>query len=167
MYDARDLANFTLDHADERGVEVTNLALQKLLYFAHGWFFSIFDQPLIKNKFEAWQYGPVQRVLYEQFKQFKERPIRGVRATFIDPMNGEPIYREPDIAIEHAEVVRAVLEKYEQFTAGQLVNKSHAEDSPWEFVWQQAEDAVYPGMKIPDSLIIDHFKRLNPILTLH
>lgn len=167
MYDVRDVANFTLDHADERGVEITNLALQKLLYFAHGWFFSMFDEPLIKNKFEACQYGPVQRVLYDQFKSFKDRPIRGARATFIDPMNGEPIYRDPKILPEHAEIVGAVLQKYERFTAGQLVNKSHIEDSPWEFVWQQAEEAIYPGMKIPDSLILDHFKRLNPILTLH
>lgn len=167
MYDVRDVANFTLDHADARGLEITNLALQKLLYFAHGWFFAIFEKPLIKNKFEAWQYGPVQRVLYDQFKAFKDRPIRGVRATHINPTNGEPIYREPTIQAAHAEVVRAVLQKYERFSAGQLVNKSHAEDSPWEFVWQQAEEVIYPGMRIPDALILDHFKRLNSILTLH
>lgn len=167
MYDVRDVANFTLDYADERGVEITNLALQKLLYFAHGWFFSIFDEPLIKNKFEAWQYGPVQRVLYDQFKTLKDRPIRGVRATFIDPASGESVLKDYSILEIHAEVVRSVLQKYERFSAGQLVNKSHAEDSPWEFVWQQAEEAIYPGMRIPDNLILEHFKRLNPILTLH
>lgn len=167
MYDVRDVANFTLDFADERGIEITNLALQKLLYFAHGWFFSIFDEPLIKNKFEAWQYGPVQRVIYDQFKSFKDRPLRSVRATFIDPTNGEPVYREPNISPEHAEIIQAVLRKYEKFTAGQLVSISHAEDSPWEFVWQQAEEAIYPGMRIPDALILDHFKRLSPIITLH
>lgn len=167
MYDVRDIANFTLDYADKRGIVMTNLALQKLMYFAHGWFFSIYDEPLIKNKFEAWQYGPVQRVIYEQFKTCKDKPIRGIRATYINPMTGEGIYKDYDIDTAHEEVIIAVLQKYEKFSASQLVDESHAEDSPWEFVWQQAEEVVYPGMKIPDALILDHFKRLNPILTLH
>lgn len=167
MYDVRDVANFTLEFADQRNLKLTNLALQKLLYFVHGWFYSIYEQPLIKNKFEAWKYGPVQRVIYDQFKGFKERAIQGVRATYIDPSTGEPVYREPKIDPEHAAVINGVLEKYQRYTAGQLVEESHVEDGPWEYVWQQAEEAVYPGMKIPDALILDHFKRLSPILTIH
>lgn len=167
MYDVRDIANFTLDFADSRGVYLTNLSLQKLLYFAHGWFFSLYDKPLIKNKFEAWQYGPVQRVIYDQFKVCKDLPIRGLRATYINPTDGEAVYKAPYLDTEHASIIAAVLEKYEKYTAGQLVRESHAEDSPWEYVWQQAEDTIYPGMRIPDALIADHFKRLSPILTLH
>lgn len=167
MYDVRDVANFTLDFADQRNLKLTNLALQKLLYFVHGWFYAMYDEPLIKNKFEAWQYGPVQRVIYDQFKTFKDTPIRGVRATYIDPTTGEPVYRAPRISSEHADVIRGVLQKYENHTAGQLVRESHIEDGPWEYVWQQAEEVVYPGMKIPDVLILDHFKRLTPILTFH
>jgi uncharacterized phage-associated protein len=167
MYDVRDVANFTLEFADRRDLKLTNLALQKLLYFVHGWFYSIYEQPLIKNKFEAWKYGPVQRVIYDQFKSFKNGAIRGVRATYIDPATGEPTYQEPRIDSEHAAVISEVLEKYERYTAGQLVEESHAEDGPWEYVWQQAEEAIYPGMKIPDALILDHFKRLAPIITIH
>lgn len=167
MYDVRDIANFTLDYADERRLSLTNLALQKLLYFMHGWFFAIYEEPLVKNKFEAWKYGPVQRVIYEQFKGFRDGAIRGVRATYVNPENGEPTYRPYSIDPQHAELIREVLAKYERYTAGQLVEESHAEDGPWEYVWQQAEDAVYPGMKIPDALILDHFKRLVPILTIH
>jgi uncharacterized phage-associated protein len=167
MYDARDVANFVLDTADANGIAITNLSLQKLLYFAHGWFYAIFEQPLIRNKFEAWQHGPVQRVLYNQFKVFRDRPIRGVRATYIDPENGESVYRPPNIEADHARLITEVLEKYAKFSAGQLVEQSHVEDGPWEYVWQQAEDAIYPGMRIPDSMILEHFKRLNPILTFH
>ena len=167
MYDVRDVANFTLDFAEQRRLSITNLALQKLLYFVHGWFFSLYEQPLIKNKFEAWKYGPVQRVIYDQFKSFKDGPIRNLRATYIDPMTGNAVYKEPRIAEDHATVIRSVLEKYERYTAGQLVEESHMEDGPWEYVWQQAEEAIYPGMRIPDTLILDHFRRLSPILTIH
>ena len=167
MYDVRDIANFILDYAEEKRFPLTNLALQKLLYFAHGWFYSLYEQPLIKNKFEAWQHGPVQRVIYNQFKSCKSAPIRGVRATYIDPASGEPVYRAHEIEPDHAFVIRSVLSKYEDYSAGQLVDESHAEDGPWEYVWKQAEDVVYPGMKVPDALILDHFKRLTPILTIH
>jgi uncharacterized phage-associated protein len=167
MYDVRDVANFILDLADERGAEISNLSLQKLLYFSHGWFYSIYDQPLIKNKFEAWQYGPVQRVIYEQFKPFGSEPIRKKRAKRIDPLTGDLVLRPHAIAEDHKAVIRAIWEKYERFTAGQLVNESHTEDGPWEYVWKQADEAIYPGMKIPDTLISDHFKRLGSIFTLH
>jgi uncharacterized phage-associated protein len=167
MYDVRDVTNYTLDFADERHLKLTNLALQKLLYFVHGWFYSMYEQPLIKNKFEAWQYGPVQRVVYDQFKSFKNAPIQGVRATYLNPETGEPVYRDPQIDPDHASFIRGVLTKYERYTAGQLVRESHVEDGPWEYVWQQAEEAIYPGMKIPDALILDHFRRLAPILTIH
>lgn len=166
-YDVRDVANFTLDFAEQRDIPITNLALQKLLYFVHGWYFAFYEKPLIKNKFEAWKYGPVQRVIYDQFKQFRDTAIRGERAMYIDPLTGDPVYREPSIEPEHAEMIRGVLEQYAAYTAGQLVDESHVEDGPWEYVWQQAEDVVYPGMKIPDALIFDHFKRLSPILTVH
>jgi uncharacterized phage-associated protein len=167
MYDARDVANFILDSADRRDLPVTNLALQKLLYFAHGWFFAMFEEPLIRNKFEAWQFGPVQRMLYDQFKSFKDGPITGTRATYIDPETGDQVYRVPDIDPNHAAIIEQVLDQYSGYSAGQLVEESHAEDGPWEYVWQQAEDVVFPGMRIPDSMILEHFKRLIPLLTVH
>ncbi len=167
MYDVRDIANTLLDCAEEQNISITNLSLQKLLYFVHGWFCSIYNEPLIKNKFEAWQYGPVQRVIYDQFKVVKDQPIRGIRATFINPLNGNDEYREPNVEPDHRSMISAILEKYGRYSAGELVEESHAEDGPWEFVWKQAEESIYPGMKIPDALIIDHFKRLKPILTVH
>ena len=167
MYDVRDIANFTLDFADERGVEISNLSLQKLLYFVHGWFYAVYDQPLIKNKFEAWQFGPVQRVIYDQFKNFSNEPIKVKRAKKINPLTGDLIYSPPEIKSDHEALIRAILEKYARYTAGQLVDESHAEEGPWEYVWKQADEVTYPGMKIPDALISDHFKRLKPILTLH
>jgi len=58
-FDPRSIANFMLDEADRVGVGITNLALQKLLYFAHGIFLNETKGPLVSGYFEAWQYGPV------------------------------------------------------------------------------------------------------------
>lgn len=167
MYDVRDVANFILDLAEERQSEISNLSLQKLLYFTHGWFHSIYDEPLIKNKFEAWQYGPVQRVIYDQFKGFGSKAIKRTRAKRIDPLTGNMVLQPYQIKEDHKAVIRAIFEKYERYSAGQLVEESHTEDGPWEYVWKQADEVIYPGMKIPDALISDHFKRLGSIFTLH
>ena len=109
----------------------------------------------------------MQRVIYDQFKGLKDQPIHGQRATFINPLTGEDEYRNPKVEDDHRAIIIEILSKYERYTVGQLVDESHVEDGPWEFVWKQAEDSIYPGMKIPDALIIEHFKRLDPILTVH
>jgi len=61
-YDPRAIANLMLDEADRRGWKITNLALQKLLYFAHGIHLTKTKEPLVSGYFEAWQYGPVQPI---------------------------------------------------------------------------------------------------------
>ena len=67
-YDARAVANFLLDHADARGLSLTQLMLLKLLYFSHGWYLNRFKSPLVENEFEAWEHGPVIREkLFQRF----------------------------------------------------------------------------------------------------
>ena len=167
MYDARDIANYILDSAETRGRRISHLALQKLLYFIHGWFSSINNAPLIRNKFEAWKYGPVQRVFYDQFKSSSGNLITTERAKFLDPQTGRLFYKTPVIDERHRMVIEEILKKYEFMTASQLVEKSHVEDGPWEYVWRKAEEKVYPGMQIPEELIRQHFKSLKPIFTVH
>ncbi|MGH6962497.1 MAG: Panacea domain-containing protein, partial [Dongiaceae bacterium] len=74
-YDARAVANCLLDYADSKSSEITLLTLMKVIYFAHGWHLARFGQPLVTNHFEAWERGPVVRVLYDEFKDRRARPI--------------------------------------------------------------------------------------------
>ena len=56
----------------EKGIEEmqyqTNLTLNKLVYFAHGFYYRIKDSPLVNidlaPAFEAWDYGPVNTDIY-------------------------------------------------------------------------------------------------------
>ena len=57
--------------------KVTNLQLQKILYLAHMVFMANNDgEPLIRNHFEAWDYGPVVPDLYHEAKKYGTKPIR-------------------------------------------------------------------------------------------
>ena len=74
--DPRSFANLMLDEGDRLGIELTNLALQKLLYFAHGIFLNESrGKPLVSGYFEAWQHGPVRPAAYKAFKGAGARPI--------------------------------------------------------------------------------------------
>ncbi len=67
-YDPRAVANLMLDEAKRCGINISNLALQKLLYFAHGIYLTKTKRPLVSGYFEAWQYGPVHPAVYRAFK---------------------------------------------------------------------------------------------------
>src|SRR3546814_10577509 len=82
-YDPRGVANLLLDLAEVRQKPISNLVLQKLLYFAHGRFLIESKKPLLAGYFEAWQFGPVHPTVYHAFKAATDRPI-GFRAIHVD-----------------------------------------------------------------------------------
>ena len=74
-YDARAVANFLLDYADEKKVKVTLLSILKMIYYAHGWYLTHREQPLVDQPFEAWPYGPVVRAVCEAFRGNGRAPL--------------------------------------------------------------------------------------------
>src|SRR5579872_5281695 len=93
-YDSRAVANLLLDAADRRRLHLTQLSLYKLLYFSHGWYLADKASPLIIHDFEAWKYGPVVKVLRDEFAKFKDRPITS-RAYKLDIYTGHRIPVNP------------------------------------------------------------------------
>ena len=86
-YDGRMVANFILDFCEQRGRIVTNLALQKIVYFCHVWSLILLGRALVRHKFEAWEFGPVLPYLYREFKELDRAAINR-RATRLDPIDG-------------------------------------------------------------------------------
>jgi uncharacterized phage-associated protein len=119
------VANFLLDYADGRGVNLTNMALPKHIYFAHGWHLASRGEPLVSNRIEAWQYGPVIRTVYDCFKAFEAAPIK-VRATIIDWETGEIIEARGGFCRETAAFLRSTLDYYAGYGAFELSEITHA-----------------------------------------
>jgi uncharacterized phage-associated protein len=69
LYDASDVAKYFIWKANQDEQELlSNLKLQKLLYYAQGLNLSLGNGPLFHNDIEAWQYGPVVPEIYHQYK---------------------------------------------------------------------------------------------------
>lgn len=66
---ALDAANFFVElaNAEEDG-RMTNLKLNRLVYFAQAWSLEKFSRPLFEEEAEAWQYGPVIPSVYRAFR---------------------------------------------------------------------------------------------------
>ena len=156
-YDGRAIANFVLDFCDSRNRKVTNLALQKIVYFCHVWSLIELNRPLVRHKFEAWEYGPVLPYIYREFKKFDRSPIVG-RATRIDPADGIHRVVEYNFDSEVDSLVNEIADFYSRLRPGDLVDLSHAEGGPWHRVWNHG-GAANPGMKIDDAKIVEFYSK--------
>jgi uncharacterized phage-associated protein len=157
-HDPRGIANLMLDESERVGQRMTNLALQKLLYFAHAIFLIERKRPLVSGYFEAWEYGPVHPTAYQAFKTAGAHPIN-FRASRLDVVRGT---REPIAPPSDPEIIRhiaRIVQSYGRMTPGRLVDISHASGAPWHFVVDKGRTSMAFGMRIPDDVIRDRFKR--------
>lgn len=156
-YDGRAVANYILDFCAARNRPVTNLALQKIIYFCHVWSLIEFRQPLIKQDFEAWPFGPVLQHLYREFKDFDKQPIDR-RAMRIDRKTGKSVIANYEFDLGLTELLSRVIDFYSQMRAGDLVEISHVIGGPWDQVWNHSSP-VNPGMIIENELIVEFYSR--------
>ena len=119
-YDVMDIANRILAKADpDCGDVISNLKLQKLLYYMQGFHLAFFDEPLFEEDIHAWQHGPVVPSVYFKYKDFGSNGIT---------------LPEPSSLIELTEEEESIFEQvynaYGQFSALKLREMTHQE-LPW------------------------------------
>lgn len=106
----------------EEDKKLTPLKLQKLLYYAQGWYLANFDKPLFDDKIQAWKYGPAVMNVYQYFKSYGSNSL----SQYDNPM--EEI---PDIDDERTKrFLDKVWTVYKKYYASDLVSATHNEQ-PW------------------------------------
>lgn len=158
-YDARAVANFILDRADEAGIRLTQLSLLKILYFAHGWYLAERSKPLLSQPVEAWKYGPVVKVVRDAFKDFGKRPIT-TRADKLDLRTGEIVSVPGRLSFDDAAFVEAVFRSYCHHDGWLLSEMTHERGSPWYRVWHPEKATGSLGLRIRNDEIRLHFLEL-------
>lgn len=165
MHDARQIANFMLDYADSQRVSLTNMALLKHIYFAHGWHLAAEGSPLITNRVEAWEHGPVVRAVYDCFKSFGGKPITS-RATSIDWVTGEIVELHGSFSISTMKLLRSTLRYYSGYGAFELSEITHQPGGPWDRIWNATDGKVRLNMEIPNDSIRSHFLNQSQFSTI-
>lgn len=119
-YDIACFLSLLNDSYEEYGDVMTNLKLQKLVYYVQGFHLALFNKPLFSDEIYAWQYGPVVPSLYNRLKKFGKSEVK--------IQSDEPL---DDIFTEtQKKLMRDVFEQLGQFSAWKLMRMTHSE-SPW------------------------------------
>lgn len=98
---------------------ISNLKLQKLLYYAQGMHLGYYDKLLFDAPILSWSYGPVVESVYNQYKQFDSRGI----TDFSFPVE--------NFTAEEEDTLQFTQDAFGQFAAWKLVEMTHSE-TPWK-----------------------------------
>lgn len=100
------------------GELVSNLKLQKLLYYVQGFHLAVFGEPLFEEEIEAWMYGPVVPSVYAHYQEYGNKGI-------------EPESEVLELSSEEEALFAEVLRVYGDYSAIGLMNLTHNE-YPWK-----------------------------------
>jgi uncharacterized phage-associated protein len=121
MLSCHEVAKYFLTLVDEdAGDLISNLKLQKLVYYAQGFYLALYDRPLFPEPLEAWIHGPVVPELFHTYKTYGAGAIPSPND--VDFSRYDPLTRE---------VLDEVYNVFGQFAAWKLRNLTH-EEPPWE-----------------------------------
>lgn len=95
---------------------MTHKKLQKLCYYAYSWFLTLYGRKLFENRFEAWIHGPVDPILYQQYREWGWQEIPKRQGHLLN----EDLY----------EFITQVYDSYGHLNGDELEYLSHTEE-PW------------------------------------
>lgn len=125
-YDAMDIAEYVLNYCEnELDNPISNLRLQKILYYIQGIYLRNNGKPLFDNEIEAWDYGPVVPDVYYSYNRFIGKNILGVVP------KQEELFEDEEI-----ELIQNVVNDKIDTNIWDLVQQTH-EESPWENNFQK------------------------------
>ena len=158
MYPAFSIAKYFIRKGIDDSRPVTNMKLQKLIYFSHGWHLAYTGEPLIDEFVEAWQYGPVVPSIYHSFKSLGNLPID--KPEFIEhverTLNGE--LTRVELSAEDVAFLDDIWQSHKDFTGRELSSITHLEGTPWSRVFETHKE--FKGTDIPNDLIKNYFTQL-------
>ncbi len=126
---------------------MTHKKLQKLCYYAKGWYLAINDVNLISEDFEAWVHGAVQPELYQRYRGFGFNYI---------PKYTNLINNIPE---EFLSFAREIYDAYGHLNGNELENLNHGE-APWLNARKGLKPWESSNEKISENDMKDFFREL-------
>ncbi|NOY83596.1 MAG: SocA family protein [Nitrospirae bacterium] len=136
MLTCHDVAKYFLAQSDrEAGDLISNLKLQKLVYYAQGFSLALNNEPIFPEKIEAWTHGPVIPTLYQAYKAYDSSVIPSPSGMDFS------VYSQ-----ENIEFLDEIYSVFGQFSAWKLRNMTH-EEPPWRDASEYSGEISHPSMK--------------------
>ncbi|EFG27913.1 Panacea domain-containing protein [Fusobacterium periodonticum] len=124
-YDALDIAKYIIRWCDKNKLRITNLQLQKILFFIQKESIRKRGYGIFSNRIEAWQYGPVVPDVFYQFAGFGAMKLVLYEDLFSD------VSPKDIIDDQSKEIIEGILREYIHVSPWDLVAKSHVSNGAW------------------------------------
>lgn len=148
MIRAKDIAEFFV-LCTRHPEWMTNMRINKLVYYAQAWSLVRFGKPLFSENIEAWKHGPVIPSIYHAFSDYRNNPI---------PAPGDTSFLQ-NLSDDECQLLMDVAREYDGVPTWQLHNMTHSRSEPWSQVYQ-------PHMQhtvISTDLIEHCFNEMEPL----
>ena len=137
-YSALDVAKYIVNYViNDLSLELTNLKLQKILYFVQLEFLDELGEILFADDIEAWKYGPVVSRTYSHYRKYSDLPITDSFSPRTSFSRSEKM------------VINRVVREYIRTNEWDLVKITH-EQGPWKEVYVEGENRVISAKLMHD-----------------
>lgn len=153
MYNSLSIANYFISIGIQENQPITQMKLQKLIYFAHGFYLAVKEKPLIRDEIQAWKYGPVIPQIYHRFKHYGNKPLLA-QVQVLPSLGGEKekIHLDKEII----DFLFHVWELFRKFDAIQISTLTHVGNSPWSQT-VKSTGGLLRNSKIDNNIIKSYF----------
>ena len=141
MYSVQLVAKHIIKYCNDNNYPVSNLKLQKILYFVQAEFLVSTGEACFPESIEAWDFGPVVPEVYHRYKIYGSSNVPYIRTGVIGR-----------IAKSDCEMIEEMVDWCSNYTASQLVDITHHQD-PWINAY-----TAYKNNVISKKCIRDYFK---------
>lgn len=147
MIDCLNAARYFIIRAYEDGIEaeMTNMKVQKLLYYSQSLHLALYNQPLFEEEIQAWRYGPVCPPAYWFYSNFeaKQLPVPSKESLLQLPKDKQ-------------ELLEAIWGYFGGYHAYKLSDMTHG-----EFPWKKARRGLLPEASSTEPILLDDMKALG------
>lgn len=140
MYKAMDIAQYTINYSIQTDKPISNLKLQKLLYYIQAAFLIETGEPCFVDDIKNWRHGPVVPEVYSEYKRYLNNDITDKQISYSQLVLDENMnisvkyeeYNEENIEKQDKILIKKVVDSLSKFGAWDLVDRTHQED-PWNY----------------------------------
>lgn len=136
MYSAISVAKYIIARCNKLGKTISNLKLQKILYFVQAEFLVSQNTPCFREQIEAWDFGPVIPDVYHRYKVYGSASI---------PCVGDENYCPFDKVDKS--LADGIIDECAKYSASTLVEITHRQ-SPWKTAYNRYSSAVISNESI-------------------
>jgi uncharacterized phage-associated protein len=130
MYNALDVSKYVIEYEHAKGRSISNLRLQKLLYFIQAEFLVNKKKPCFDDAIEAWTFGPVIPSVYHTYKFFGSSDI------FQEEKEFRNLITDSD-----QNTINQILDSCAKYHTARLVSFTH-QQAPWIDAYKFYKDSV-------------------------